>query len=47
MSAGAVLLPKLGTGTEGAGCEYAKTPADDDVEVLRELIAIAWRRDEP
>jgi hypothetical protein len=43
---GAALLPKLGTFTEGAGCVYVKKLADVDLDVLRELIAIAWRRDD-
>ncbi len=42
------LLPKLGTYTEGAGCVYAKKLEDLDVDVLRQLIAIAWARgDDP
>ena len=44
----AILLPKLGTYTEGAGCIYAKKLDDLDLDVLRELIAIAWTRgDDP
>lgn len=46
MPEGAALLPKLGAYTEGAGCVYVKTLADIDLGVLRELIAIAWRRDD-
>lgn len=42
---GAALLPKLGAYTEGAGCVYVKKLADIDLDVLRELVAIAWRRD--
>ncbi|MBX3093968.1 MAG: DUF1801 domain-containing protein [Cryobacterium sp.] len=42
------LLPKLGTYTEGAGCLYVKKLDDIDLDVLRELIAIAWARgDDP
>lgn len=42
------LLPRLGTYTEGAGCLYAKKLEDLDLDVLRELIAIAWSRtDDP
>ena len=45
---GAALLPRLGTYTEGAGCVYVKKLADIDLDVLRELIAIAWARgDDP
>ncbi|MCW4458771.1 DUF1801 domain-containing protein [Microbacterium sp. MPKO10] len=43
---GAALLPRLGTFTEGAGCVYVKTLDDIDEAVLRELIAIAWSRDD-
>lgn len=43
---GAALLPRLGTFTEGAGCVYVKTLDDVDEAVLRELIAIAWSRDD-
>lgn len=38
------LLPKLGTYTESVGCIYARKLDDIDLEVLRELIAIAWSR---
>jgi hypothetical protein len=38
------LLPKLGTYTEGVSCVYAKKLDDIDLEVLRQLIAIAWSR---
>ncbi len=45
---GAKLLPELGRYTEGAGCVYVKKLADIDIEVLRQLIAIAWTRgDDP
>ena len=45
---GAALLPSLGAYTEGAGCVYVKKLSDIDVEVLRQLIAIAWaRQDDP
>jgi hypothetical protein len=45
---GATLLPRLGTYTEGAGCVYAKTLDNIDLDVLRQLIAIAWARpDDP
>ena len=43
---GRALLPKLGTYTQGAGCVYAKKLDDIDLDVLRELIAIAWKRDD-
>ncbi|MGO7984018.1 hypothetical protein ACC691_39955, partial [Rhizobium johnstonii] len=44
----APLLAKLGTYTEGAGCIYAKKLDDLDLDVLHELIAIAWARgDDP
>lgn len=38
------VLPRLGTFTLGAGCVYAKKLEDLDLDVLRELIAIAWSR---
>lgn len=45
---GAALLPQLGTYTEGAGCVYVKRLDDVDLDVLRQLIAIAWARgDDP
>ena len=45
---GAALLPSLGKYTEGAGCVYVKKLSDIDVDVLRQLIAIAWsRQDDP
>ncbi|MBK8470630.1 MAG: DUF1801 domain-containing protein [Actinomycetales bacterium] len=45
---GAALLPSLGTYTEGAGCVYVKKLGDIDLDVLRQLIAIAWSRtDDP
>lgn len=45
---GAALLPKLGTYTEGAGCVYVKKLDEVDLNVLRELIAIAFSRgDDP
>ncbi|MGC5170463.1 DUF1801 domain-containing protein [Micromonospora sp. DT81.3] len=48
MPGSAALLPKLGTYTLGAGCVYAKKLEDIDLDVLRELIAIAWsRQDDP
>lgn len=48
LSAGAELLPALGTYTEGAGCVYVKKLEDIDLKVLRQLIAIAWSRgDDP
>ena len=47
-SAGAALLPSLGTYTEGAGCVYVRKLADIDEAVLRRLITIAFeRRDDP
>lgn len=46
--AGAELLPSLGRYTEGAGCVYVKKLDDIDLNVLRNLIAIAWARgDDP
>ena len=42
---GAALLPQLGKYTEGAGCVYVKTLDDIDLNVLRQLIAIASARD--
>ncbi len=36
------LLPRLGKYTEGKGCVYINKPADVDLEVLRQLIALAW-----
>jgi hypothetical protein len=45
---GAALLPSLGAYTEGAGCVYVKKLSDIDVDVLRQMIAIAWSRpDDP
>jgi hypothetical protein len=44
--AGAELLPQLGGYTEGAGCIYVKNLDDVDETVLRELIRIAWRRED-
>lgn len=45
---GAALLPDLGTYTEGAGCVYVKKIEDIDLDVLRQLIRIAWSRpDDP
>ncbi|GAA2240090.1 hypothetical protein GCM10010401_10880 [Rarobacter faecitabidus] len=45
---GAALLPALGKYTEGAGCVYVTKLADIDLQVLRELIAIAFSRgDDP
>jgi hypothetical protein len=42
------LLPQLGTHTLGVGCVYAKKLDDLDLDVLRQLIAIAWSRtDDP
>jgi len=41
---GAALLPKLGTYTEGAGCVYVKKLEDIDIEVLKQLITIAFSR---
>ena len=38
---GAALLPKLGKYTEGAGCVYVNKLEDIDLDVLRELVAIA------
>ncbi|MFC4224082.1 DUF1801 domain-containing protein [Lysinibacter cavernae] len=41
---GAALLPKLGKYTEGMGCVYVRKLDDIDLDVLRQLIAIAWTR---
>lgn len=41
---GAALLPQLGTYTEGAGCVYVKKLEDIDVDVLKQLISIAFSR---
>ncbi len=41
---GVALLPSLGNYSEGAGCVYVKTLDDIDLEVLHQLIAIAWSR---
>lgn len=46
LPAGAALLPKLGTYTEGAGCVYVKKLEDIDLEVLRKLIYIAFSRED-
>jgi hypothetical protein len=46
LPAGAALLPHLGKYTEGAGCVYVKTLDDVDEAVLRELITIAWSRED-
>ena len=44
----AALLPQLGKYTEGAGCLYVKKLEDIDLDVLRQLIAIAYSRsDDP
>jgi hypothetical protein len=44
----AALLPRLGKYTEGAGCLYVRKLEDIDLDVLRELIAIAYSRgDDP
>ena len=40
------LLPSLGAYTEGAGCVYVKRLADIDEAVLRQLIGIAWARED-
>ena len=48
MPEAAAPLSRLGKYTEGAGCIYAKKLDDLDLDVLRELIAIAWSRvDDP
>ena len=48
MPEAAALLPKLGTHTMGVGCVYAKKLDDLDLDVLRQLIAVAWSRpDDP
>ncbi|WP_457099920.1 DUF1801 domain-containing protein [Microbacterium sp. P5_E9] len=38
------LLPKLGTYTQGVSCVYARKLDDLDLDMLRQLIAIAWTR---
>ena len=44
----AALLPRLGKYTEGAGCLYVRKLEDIDLDVLRQLIAIAYSRgDDP
>ena len=43
---GAALLPALGDYTEGAGCVYVKTLEDVDLDVMRRLISIAWKRED-
>ena len=40
------LLPKLGTYTTGVSCVYARKLDDLDLDVLRQLIAIAWARED-
>ncbi|PCC31720.1 hypothetical protein CIK74_16665 [Glutamicibacter sp. BW77] len=40
------LLPRLGKYTEGAGCVYVKKLEDIDLEILRQLIKIAFARAE-
>ncbi len=48
MPEGAALLPSLGKYTEGAGCVYVRKLEDIDLQVLRQLIAIAFsRQDDP
>ncbi|SNU01662.1 protein of unknown function (DU1801) [Ruaniaceae bacterium KH17] len=48
LPAGAELLPSLGKYTEGAGCVYVKKLEDIDLDVLRQLITIAYSRtDDP
>ncbi|WP_306233003.1 DUF1801 domain-containing protein [Agrococcus beijingensis] len=41
---GAALLPELGGYTEGAGCVYVKRLEQVDEAVLRQLVRIAWSR---
>lgn len=43
---GAALLPTLGKYTEGAGCVYVTRLRDIDLDVLRQLIEIAWEAHE-
>lgn len=38
----AELLSRLGKHREGAGCVYVNKPEDIDLDVLRELLTIAW-----
>ena len=48
LPAGAALLPTLGKFTSGMGCVYVNKLEDIDLDVLRQLIAIAWtRQDDP
>lgn len=41
---GEAMLPQLGTFTRGAGCVYVKSLDDIDLDVLKRLVEIAWRR---
>ena len=36
------LLAKLGKHTRGAGCVYINKPEDVDLDVLEEMIRVAW-----
>jgi len=46
LPAGAALLPQLGRYTEGVGCVYVTRLDHIDLGVLRELVAIAWNRED-
>lgn len=46
LAAGVELLPALGLYTEGAGCVYVRKLEDIDELVLRQLIQIAWSRED-
>lgn len=41
---GEALLPQLGKFKESMGCVYVNKLEDIDLEVLKQLVAIAWRR---
>lgn len=43
---GKALLPKLGKYAEGAGCVYISKLSDVDLDVLRQLIAIGFARED-
>ena len=43
---GAALLPRLGEYTEGAGCVYVKRLDHVDEDVLRQLVRIAFSRED-
>lgn len=41
---GDALLSELGACTRSVGCVYVKSLDDIDIDVLKQLVAIAWRR---